>query len=394
VKILVADDQALWRTCLSDALGEWGYEVVSAVDGEEAWRRICDDPEIAILVTDWVMPRLSGPELCRRVRGLARPRYLPILLLTSRAEQDALVFALEAGADAFLHKPFHAPELLAQIHVAERILRLEEGLACQVERVTRAMERIDADLANAAAIQRSLLPEHPPEIPGIRLAWHYEACQRLGGDLFQVFRLDCERVALCVLDVSGHGTAAALHSVSLSHALSPFPEQGGILVRDGAPLAPREVAGELNRRFPPLEQSGQYLTLLYGILELRTLRFRYARAGHPGPMRVRAGKASFHVEGGGIPIGIDRDAAYRDDELQLERGDLLLLFTDGVHETMSESSEEFGIDRLREAAGAAAGLGAAGAIESLRARLDGYRKQEPQRDDVTLLAVEIDPSPG
>jgi sigma-B regulation protein RsbU (phosphoserine phosphatase) len=188
VKILVADDQALGRTCLSDALGEWGYEVVCAVDGEDAWRQICDDPEIAILVTDW--------------------------------------------------------------------------------------------------------------------------------------------------------------------------------------------------------------TLLYGILELRTLRFRYARAGHPGPLRVRAGQASFHVEGGGIPIGIDCDAVYRDDELQLERGDLLLLFTDGAHETMSESSEEFGIDRLREAAGAGAGLGAAGAIESLRSRLDGHRKQEPQRDDVTLLAVEIDPSRG
>lgn len=392
MKILVADDQALWRTCLTDALREWGYEVISAVDGEEAWRRICDDPEIAMLVTDWVMPRLSGPELCRRVRALERPRYLPILLLTSRAEQDALVSALEAGADAFLHKPFQGPELLAQIHVAERILRLEEGLACQIERVTRAMQRIDADLANAAAIQLSLLPKRSPEVPGLRFAWHHEACHRLGGDLFHVFRLDRDRVALYVLDVSGHGTAAALHSVSLSHALSPFPEQGGILVRDGVPLAPREVAGELNRRFPPLEQSGQYLTLLYGILDLRTLCFRYARAGHPGPLRVHAGAASFHVEGGGIPIGVDREAVYRDDELRLEAGDLLLLFTDGVHETMSESSEEFGIDRLREAAGAAARLGAAGAVESLRARLDGFRKQEPQRDDVTLLAVEIDPS--
>ena len=392
MKILVADDQALWRRCLGDALREWGYEVTSVADGEEAWRRICDDPEIAVLVTDWVMPRLSGPELCRRIRSLERPRYLPILLLTSRAEQDALTFALEAGADAFLHKPFHAPELLAQIHVAERILRLEEGLACQIERVTRAMQRIDADLANAAAIQRTLLPERPPQVPGLRFAWHHEACQRLGGDLFHVFRLDRDHMALYVLDVSGHGTAAALHSVSLSHALSPSPEQGGILVRDGAPLAPREVAGELNRRFPPLEQSGQYLTLLYGLLDLRTRCFRYVRAGHPGPLLVHAGAASFHVEGGGIPLGIDREAVYRDDLLQLAAGDLLLLFTDGVHETMNESSEEFGIARLLAAAEAAARLGAAGAVEALRARLEGFRKQEPQRDDVTLLVVEVEPA--
>jgi sigma-B regulation protein RsbU (phosphoserine phosphatase) len=390
VRILVADDQLLWRTCLSDALTAWGYEVVSAADGEEAWGRLCEDPDVGILVTDWVMPRLTGPELCRRVRALERPRYLPILLLTSRAEQDDLVFALEAGADAFLHKPFHAPELLAQIHVAERILRLEERLASQVVRVERAMERIDSDLADAAAIQRSLLPERPPELPGLRFAWHYEACQRLGGDLFHAFPLDRDRVGLYVLDVSGHGTAAALHSVSLSHALSPSPERGGILMRGGSPLAPSEVATELNRRFPPLEQSGQYLTLLYGILDRRSLCFRYARAGHPGPLRVHAGEASFHVDGGGIPIGIDRCAVYRDQELSLEVGDLLLLFTDGVHETMSEDSEEFGIDRLREEARAAAALGAERAVERLRARLGEFRKLEPQRDDVTLLAVGIE----
>jgi len=308
VKILVADDQVLWRSCLGDVLEEWGYEVVSASDGEEAWEQIRADPEIALLVTDWMMPRLSGPELCRRV--------------------------------------------------------------C------------------------SLLLAHPLRVAGLRFARHHEACERLGGDLFHVFRLDRDRVALWVLDVSGHGTAAALHPVSLSHALCPFPERGGILMRDGAPLAPADVAAELNRRFPPLEQSGQYLTLLYGILDLPTLRFRYARARHPGPLRVRDGEATFHVEGGGIPIGIEPDAVYRDEELRLDAGDLLILFTDGVHEAIDGRSEEFGIDRLLAEAGHAARLGAAGAVEALRARLGAFRKQEPPRDDVTLLAVEVAPHPA
>jgi sigma-B regulation protein RsbU (phosphoserine phosphatase) len=196
-------------------------------------------------------------------------------------------------------------------------------------------------------------------------------------------------VGLYVLDVSGHGTAAALHSVSLSRALAPSAEQGGILMRDGAPLAPCEVARELNRRFPSLEQSGQYLTLLYGILDLRSLLFRYARAGHPGPVRVHRGEAQLCDEGGGIPIGIAFDAIYRDQELQLAPGDLLLLFSDGVHETRSESGEEFGIDRLLAAAGALGALGAQRGIEAVRARLDAFREQASQRDDVTLLALEV-----
>ncbi len=390
MKILVADDQAVWRSALTDALAEWDYEVACVADAEAAWRAIREDPEIAILVTDWVMPGASGPELCRRVRELERPRYLPIILLTSLEGRDDLALALEAGADAFLRKPFRAPELRAQIRVAERILRLEERLARQIERATRAMERIEADLSNAAAIQRSLLPDRLPEVPGIGFAWHYAACNRLGGDLLQVFRLGPDHVGLYVLDVSGHGTSAALHSVGLSRVLCPAPEQGGILMREGAPLAPAEVAGELNRRFPPLERSGQYLTLLYGLLELRSLRFRYARAGHPGPLRIHRGSARFHDEGGGIPIGIAPDAVYRDQELQLTPGDLLLLFTDGVHETVNERGEEFGVARLLEAAGAASRLGAVRGLDSLRASLDEFRKAEPQRDDVTLLALEVE----
>jgi sigma-B regulation protein RsbU (phosphoserine phosphatase) len=390
VKVLVADDQRLWRSALSDVLGGWGYDVVCASDGEEAWRVIREDPEVAILVTDWVMPGASGPELCRRVRALERPRYLPIILLTSRDGRDDLALALEAGADAFLGKPFHAPELLAQLHVAERILRLEERLARQVERVTRAMRRIEADLSNAAAIQLSLLPSRPPEAPGIAVAWHYRACERLGGDLLQAFRLGPDHLALYVLDVSGHGTSAALHSVALSRVLCPAPEQGGVLLRDGAPRAPGEVASELNRRFPPIEQSGQYLTLLYGVLDLQSLRFRYARAGHPGPLRVHRGRARLHHEGGGIPIGIAPEAEYRDEELALAPGDFLLLFSDGVHETVDESGEEFGMQRLLEAARAAARLGAARGVDALRARLDEYRKLEPQRDDLSLLALGVE----
>jgi sigma-B regulation protein RsbU (phosphoserine phosphatase) len=390
VKILVADDQALWRSCLSDALAQWGYEVACAEDGEQAWRAVREDPEVAILVTDWVMPGASGPDLCRRVRALQRRRYLPIILLTSRGEREDLAQALEAGADAFVRKPFHAPELLAQLHMAERILRLEEGLARQVERVTKAMQRIDSDLAHAAAIQRSLLPERPPPVPGIGFAWHYRACERLGGDMFDVFRLDAQHVGLYVLDVSGHGTSAALHSVGLSRVLRPASEQGGILMRDGALRAPCEVAAELNRRFPLLEQSGQYLTLLYGILDLPSLRLRYVSAGHPGPLRVHRGVARLHDEGGGVPIGVAADASYSDQELALAPGDLLFLFTDGVHETVNARGEEFGIGRLLEAAGAAGPLGVARGLEALRLRLDEFREDAPPRDDVTLLGLGVE----
>ena len=171
--------------------------------------------------------------------------------------------------------------------------------------------------SDAAAIQRSLLPEAPPQIPGLVFAWFYRACKQVGGDMFNVFRLSEDHVGVYVLDVSGHGTSAALHSVSLSQVLNPFPQQGGIMKRagaDGSPstvTSPCEVAAELNRRFPLVAQSGQYFTFLYGILDLPTLRFCYVRAGHPGPIAVSRGRARFHDEGGGVPIGVVDDARLR-----------------------------------------------------------------------------------
>ena len=88
VKILVADDQAFWRRALEDSLLERGHEVVAATDGDKAWHTLQTDPHIDVLITDWVMPGLSGVELCERLRTAGRARYLPILLMTSRTAPE------------------------------------------------------------------------------------------------------------------------------------------------------------------------------------------------------------------------------------------------------------------------------------------------------------------
>jgi len=395
VKILVADDERFWRCALQDALSAQGYQVVCAEDAESAWRLLECDPEIALLVTDWVMPGTPGPELCRWVRGLERRRYIPIIVLTSRTDRRDLVEALEAGADAFVTKPFDAVELLAQIRVAERTLALELGLQKRIEELHRARRRIDSDLAQAGAVQRAFMPTEPPQVPGAEFAWHCAPCAQLGGDLFNVVRLSERHVGVHVLDVSGHGTSAALYAVSLSHVLHPVAQQGGLLKRMVAETGgwsltqPSEVAAELNRRYPLIERSGHFVTLLYGILELDSLRFRYVRAGHPGPLWLSGDAARCCEEGGDVPIGVMEDATYHDVEIQLERGDVLLLLTDGVLETRSPQGETFGVERALERARRGAPHGAGATIDSLRAGIEDFRKDAPQRDDVTAVALRL-----
>jgi sigma-B regulation protein RsbU (phosphoserine phosphatase) len=394
VRVLVADDQRFWRERTEEILRAAGHEVCCTESAEAAWQALCDDPRIAVLLTDWEMPGTSGVELCRRARAAVRDFYLPILILTSRASREDLVAALDAGADAFVRKPFEAPELLAQLRVAERFLKLEAKLERRIGELRAAKGRIERDLAHAATVQRALLPAAPPRLAGADFAWLYEPSAQLGGDVFNVFALDSRHVGLYVLDVSGHGTSAALHSVSLTHVLRPPAHGAGLLRRPGpggvAELpSPAEVAAELNRRFPLMEISGHYFTFLYGILELDTRRLRYVRAGHPPLIHIRGGEARACEQGGDVPVGVSEDAFYRDLELALEPGDALVLLTDGVLETLNEEGEEFGLPRVLEALGGGAERSIQRTVAALALALEEFRKQEPRRDDVTVVGVRV-----
>lgn len=127
-RVLVADDSALMRRTLEALLGRWGFEVLSAADGHQAWRLLngASPPPLAIL--DWMMPGLSGPELCRRVRNRTEPPYIYVILLTGRSERADVVKGLEAGADDYVVKPFDAAELEVRLRAGWRVVELEQRL--------------------------------------------------------------------------------------------------------------------------------------------------------------------------------------------------------------------------------------------------------------------------
>jgi sigma-B regulation protein RsbU (phosphoserine phosphatase) len=211
--------------------------------------------------------------------------------------------------------------------------------------------------------------------------------------MFNVFRLDEKRVGMYVLDVSGHGTSAALQSVSLSHALTPFDQQGGILKvvfrnmgrYDVVP--PAEVARHLNRNFPLIEKSGQFFTFLYAILDVDTRVVRYVRAGHPAPIVANGHSVRCLEKGGGIPIGIMPEAEYEEERIQLAAGDSLIFYTDGVLETLNRHGEAFGLDRLvRSLTDSRGGIGEQ--LGSLQRKLEEFSRGEPRRDDVTIVGLE------
>jgi sigma-B regulation protein RsbU (phosphoserine phosphatase) len=369
---------------------ERGHEVVAAADGEKAWHLLGVESDIDVLITDWEMPGTKGIELCRRVRAQPRGRYLPILLMTGRTEPQDLISRLDSGAEAFLRKPFDEPELLAQLRVSERILALENRLAARIDDLEVAHERLARDLSHAAEVQRACMPTSAPDLPGAQFAWYAETCAQLGGDLFNVLPLDDDHMAIYALDVSGHGTPAALYSVSLSHVLHGEADRGGLLRRkDGSLTPPAELATELNRRFLLMARSGHYFTLLYGVLQISSRRFEFVRAGQPHPIVLSGGEARMHVGGGGVPIGAMPDANHRGEALVLGAGESLLIATDGVFETRNADGDELGLQRVLEALHGA-GHGPQQSVETLRLTIEEFRKTEPNRDDITFVCAALD----
>jgi len=142
MKVLIAEDEIVSRRLLESALPRWGYEVITATDGEEAWALLQEHDAPTIMVLDWLMPRVDGVEICRRIRAHPRLSSVYIILLTSRAAVEDVVQGLEAGANDYITKPFDAAELRARMQVGVRVVNLQATLAERVREVEDALSRV------------------------------------------------------------------------------------------------------------------------------------------------------------------------------------------------------------------------------------------------------------
>ena len=160
MKVLIADDNATSRIMLRGALLQWGYEVVVAENGAQAWDVLADQDSPPLAILDWVMPHMTGPEVCRRVRETRREPYTYILLLTSKHTKDETVEGLEAGADDYVVKPFDRHELQVRLRAGKRIIDLQiELLRAREELRERANKDLLTMLPNRSAISATLEQE-------------------------------------------------------------------------------------------------------------------------------------------------------------------------------------------------------------------------------------------
>ncbi len=231
-----------------------------------------------------------------------------------------------------------------QSDITERV-EAERALKQAKNELQSINKRMQTDLDRAAQVQQSLLPVRLPQYPGVQFAWNFVPSTELAGDTLNVFPVGSDRFALYVLDVSGHGLPAALLSVTLSRYLSPRQYKDPVQ-QDPAWSQPIDVIDRLNKQFPMDEDTNQYFTIVYGVLDLHERVFRYVSAGHPPPLQIRSDGTTLLGLTTGLPIGVFPEATFEEAVMQLDSRDRVVLYTDGILEAENSQEEEFGQDRL------------------------------------------------
>jgi sigma-B regulation protein RsbU (phosphoserine phosphatase) len=245
-----------------------------------------------------------------------------------------------------------------------------------------ALAKLDEELKSVGAIQRSLLPRELPEIPGFQIATYYQTSARAGGDYYDFFPLEGGRWGLFIADVAGHGTPAAV-LMAITHAIAH--------AQPGTHAPPAALLTYLNDQLArAYTRGGTFVTAFYAILDPSTHTLTYARAGHNPPRLARNGQVLSLDGAGGLPLGIQEAQTYGQTTITLQRGDLLLLYTDGITEAMAPlkgapSRQLFGTDRLDQLLLQCAG--AADCISQIQTEITAFAEQALPTDDQTLIAI-------
>ena len=267
------------------------------------------------------------------------------------------------------------------------IRNLENERKVQAERdgLIREMERKNTELAIAAEIQQSFLPDTLPQIAPFEIAAKSIMAREVGGDFFdaipfEVIQMGRDRLGIFIADVSGKGIPAAL-----------FMALSRIVVRVNAiwhQQEPAEAIRDANAIITADSKSGMFVTLFYGVLDAQDRSLTYVNAGHNPPLICRSSDGSFsELPATGMAIGAVPDAAYEAGTAVLEPGDVLVLYTDGITEAENPAQEMFGEDRLREAIVGARMLSAAAIVAAILESVQAFSGSAPQSDDITLMVV-------
>ncbi|MBC7478669.1 MAG: SpoIIE family protein phosphatase [Pseudorhodobacter sp.] len=395
-RVLIVDDSRAQRRILAVQLARWGYDLTEADSGEAALA-LCLETRFDIVLSDWMMPGMTGLDLCSAFRVLPREGYGYFILLTSKSEKAEIADGLENGADDFLAKPVNSDELRARLRAGERIVSMHRELVeknrlvgSTLDQLQKLYDSLDRDLIEAKKLQQSLIRDRDIDFGRGKAALMMQPSGHVGGDLVGSFVIDERRIAVFSVDVSGHGVASAMMTARLAGLLSGGSPDQNIALRmavDGGRDAypPEQVAYRLNRMMIEDVQVEQYFTMAYAEIDLDSGHVQMVQAGHPHPVVLRRRGRIEVLGNGGLPIGLIPGATYEAVSTTLYPGDRLFLMSDGVTECPNTDGEELGTEGLLALLGKSADLTSTNLLQALLWDLEAFSGHDGFPDDVSGL---------
>ncbi|WP_298916112.1 SpoIIE family protein phosphatase [uncultured Roseobacter sp.] len=397
--VLVVDDSRLQRKILTSTLSRWGYEVMEADSGEAAMAA-CAVRRPELVLSDWMMPGMSGIEFCKAFRELSGEDYSYFILLTSKSEKNDVAEGLDAGADDFLTKPVDGNELRARMMAGERILEMQSELTLQNRVITdtlaelqRVYDSLDNDLVEAKQLQQSLVRERHKNFEGGDLSLLLRSSGHVGGDLVGFYPAAAGHLGLFAIDVSGHGISSALMTARLAGYLSASALDQNVALEklpDGTYQSrpPAEAIETLNEMVLEEMETEHYFTLMLADIDMETGKVVIGQAGHPHPVIQRKCGTLVQEGTGGFPVGLMSGVTFSQFEMHLNAGDRLIILSDGVTECPgadTEMLEEEGLETMLRNLHDVSGLAF---FESLIWSLSEFAGASEFPDDVSGLLFE------
>lgn len=333
-RILVIEDDLTTQLVIRRMLEEQGYSVATANDGVEGLAQAIQF-QPALIICDWIMPRLDGLEVCRQVKGDPNLSTIFFILLTARGAVEDRVKGLDTGADEFLTKPVELAELRARVKAGLRLNQVYQALQDQ-KRI------LEVELMEAAEYVRSLLPV--PMSGSVHIDSRFVPSRQLGGDCFDYYWLDPDYLAIYLLDVSGHGLGAALPSISVLNLLRSQSMDGVNFYQ------PNHVLRALNEAFQMDDQNDKYFTIWYGVYNQAKRQLIYSSAGHPPALLITGSTpedvAIQRLKTISLPIGMMPDTKFVNQRCEIGPASTLYVFSDGIYEIMQPNGEVWGLDNF------------------------------------------------
>ncbi|RKU30236.1 hypothetical protein C6497_04555 [Candidatus Poribacteria bacterium] len=379
VNILVVDDEPRNIKILQIQLQTRGYSVRTACDGEEALESIQEDAPDLILL-DINMPKIDGYEVVKRVRADKHTEFIPIIMITAlRDTHENRIKAVEVGADDFIEKPFNSFEVLARIKSLLRIKQYHDTLE-------EYNERLESELQMARNVQEILIPKNGVQkIGAFEIASHCSPALAVGGDFYDLWKIDENRIGFLISDVMGHGASAALITVFIKTLLSEN--------RDELGDNPADIIKLLNTRFNDMISSHLFMfaTAFCGVIDLSKEEMVCANAGHPFPFlqnNLHSSCTLITNGNSGSGLGIDRESKYENCYYSFEESSRMFLYTDGAYEVKNSKGEEFSVEKLKEVVTMCEIERPMELIEYVSESINTFSDTSPNPDDLTLIVVQ------